>query len=67
MQGIATARQHERTRKTELAIIKAVAPSLIDDRNSDEASGRGTTLYLNECPGAEFLSVYGSWIEIVTR
>ena len=55
MHGIATARQHERTREAELRMIALVAPSLIPEFNGK--------VFYNEEPGAEFRAVY-PWIEL---
>ena len=67
MHGIATARQHERTREAELRMIHQVAPSLEEETFHVEQSAQntGNTLFLNEMCGSEFMAVY-PWIKLET-
>jgi len=68
MHGIATARQHERTREAELRMIHAVAPSLTADAKAEDSArpaGVHWTIYCNESPGAELAQVY-PYLELVT-
>ena len=70
MHGIATARQHERTREAELRMIHAVT-GLPEGWPASEMDTtprlQGTQMFFNEQPGAELKAVYGAYLELVTN